>query len=278
MIEAVDRKLADYIADAATRRDSCLTVGLCGTQGSGKSTLAAAVQALLQARNLSVAVLSIDDLYLTRKQRLELAEKVHSLLRTRGVPGTHDVALGMDTLRALATRGIAAIPSFDKSRDDRRPWDQWPTVTAPMQVVIFEGWCVGAVPQATALLAEPVNALEREHDADGSWRRYVNDALAGAYRPLFGRLDQLILLQAPSFDVVYRWRLEQEHKLRQQVAAQGGDPSRVMSDAQVRTFISHYERLTRHILSEMPSRADVVVSLDESRRAKALTFAPNVCR
>jgi D-glycerate 3-kinase len=274
MAEDLNSRLADYIAGEATTRRSCLTVGLCGSQGSGKSTLAAAIKALLEARNITVAALSIDDLYLKREERLALAERIHPLLSTRGVPGTHDVALGIETLRALASPGIVAIPSFDKSRDDRRPRELWPAVRAPMQVVILEGWCVGAAPQEDSLLTEPVNALERDLDADGTWRHFVNRALAGEYQQLFARIDRLILLKAADFDVVYEWRLEQEHKLRQQVIAEGGDLSRVMSDQEVRTFIGHYERLTRHILDEMPGRADVVVQLDALRRPLAISF-PN---
>lgn len=268
----MNTRLADYLANAAKTRGSTLAAGLCGAQGSGKSTVAAALKTLLEARGITVAVISIDDLYLTRRERLALAESVHPLLRTRGVPGTHDVALGLQTLRALATSGVVALPSFDKARDDRRPVDLWPIVHAPVQVVLLEGWCVGAAAQDDAALLEPVNALERDFDTDGTWRRFVNHSLAGLYRPLFAMLDVLILLKAPDFDIVYRWRLEQEHKLRDQVHAQGGDLSRVMDDLEVRRFISHYERLTRHMLQEMPSRADVLVALDESRRPLSISF------
>lgn len=268
----MNTQLADYIANETRARDSTLTVGLCGAQGSGKSTVAAALTTLLEARGITAAVISIDDLYLTRRERLALAESIHPLLRTRGVPGTHDVALGLETLRALATPGAVALPSFDKARDDRRPADLWPTVHAPVQVIILEGWCVGAVAQDEASLLEPVNALERDLDADGTWRRTVNRSLAGPYRPLFAMLDRLILLKAPDFEIVYRWRLEQEHKLREQVGAAGGDLSRVMDDGEVEHFIGHYERLTRHILHEMPSRADVVVTLDELRRPRSVAF------
>ena len=136
---------------------------------------------------------------------------------------------------------------------------------APASVVILEGWCVGARPQTDAELSAPVNTLERTEDPRGEWRRYANDALRGAYHELFGRLDMLLLLEAPSFDVVHGWRLEQEHKLRDRVTAAGGDVSRVMDDAGVARFISHYERITRHILREMPGRADVVLELDAHR-------------
>lgn len=242
--------------------DGLLTVGICGAQGSGKSTLAAALLADLGKAGIAGAVLSLDDLYLTRSERQALAVRVHPLFATRGVPGTHDVALGLATLGAL-TRGLAApLPRFDKGADDRLPEALWPRAPAHTRVLLFEGWCVGARPQDEAALARPVNALEAEEDADAVWRRHANAALAGEYQALFARLDALFLLAAPGFEVVARWREEQEAELR----ARAGDAARgVMTPGQVVRFIQHYERLTRHILAEMPARADAVVRLGERR-------------
>jgi D-glycerate 3-kinase len=223
------------------------------------------LKGLLDSEGLPTAVLSIDDLYLTHAQRLHLGERVHPLLRTRGVPGTHDVPLGLATLERLRCAGPVALPRFDKQHDDRLPRAQWPMFDAPASVVILEGWCVGALPQTDAELSAPVNTLERNEDPQGTWRGYANDALRGAYRELFGHLDMLLLLAAPSFDVVHGWRLEQEHKLRDTVTAAGGDVSRLMDDAGIARFVSHYERITRHILREMPGRADVVLELDAHR-------------
>jgi len=241
-------------------------VGLCGAQGSGKSTLAAALAALLGARGLKVAALSLDDFYLTRAERQTLAKVVHPLLATRGVPGTHDVALALRTFERLASAGVTPLPSFDKAIDDRRPDAQWPRLDGPADVVLFEGWCVGARPQPEAMLQAPINALERDEDANGTWRRYVNAALEGPYRPLFEGFDRLLLLQAPSFEVVFEWRREQEQKLARRLEASGGDGRALMNEAQLARFIAHYERLTRHILAEMPSRADVLFALDAQRR------------
>ncbi|MEP7313356.1 MAG: kinase [Pseudomonadota bacterium] len=242
-----------------------LQVGLCGAQGSGKSTLAAALVELLRADGLAAASLSIDDFYLTHAARSDLARSVHPLLQTRGVPGTHEVPLALATLGALRRPGVIALPAFDKQVDDRRATIDWPRVAGPLRVTLLEGWCVGARPEADTALAQPLNTLESDEDPDGRWRGYVNRCLAGNYQQLFGELDLLLLLQAPSFDVVYGWRLEQERKLRARVAATGGDVSRVMDDAGVARFISHYERITRHILAEMPARADVVIELDAAR-------------
>lgn len=236
--------------------DGPLRVGVNGAQGAGKSTLCQLLRVVLEAGlGLRVAVLSIDDVYLTQAERQELAREVHPLLAVRGVPGTHDVALAaslLDRLAALRPGERLALPSFDKGRDDRRALAQWPEVTGPIDIILFEGWCVGASAQPAAALATPVNALEAEEDADGRWRSYVNAQLQGPYADLFARLQRLILLQVPGWEKVHAWRYQQEQSL----------PAEQRMDAdQVRHFISFYERLTRHMLATLPARADVCLQL-----------------
>jgi D-glycerate 3-kinase len=264
-IEALHAPLAARIA--AVAMGPAFVVGICGPQGSGKSTTVAVVAALLEARGLKVATLSLDDLYLPRADREALAREVHPLLRTRGVPGTHDVALGLAVLDGLAGEGETALPRFDKASDDRAPVDAWPVVAGPVDVVLFEGWCVGARPEPAQALAAPLNALERERDPDGVWRAHVNAALAGSYRALFARLDLLVLFAAPDFETVLAWRREQEAKLRDRLERACQGEGRAMNDDEIAAFVQHYERLTRHIAREMPTRADLVVVLDKDRRS-----------
>jgi D-glycerate 3-kinase len=258
--------LAKHLSLRARAHGTPLLVGLCGSQGSGKSTAARVLTRLLGGQGLATLALSLDDFYLTLEQRLALAHTVHPLLKTRGVPGTHDIPLAIATFQALRAQRPTALPSFDKATDQRLPSSAWRIVQPAFDIIILEGWCVGAVAQPAAALDVPVNWLERDFDRKLTWRRHVNDSLEH-YQPLFGLLDMLVLLAAPSFEVVYQWRREQEHQLRTAVKARGGDPSRLMNDAQLRRFVAHYERLTRHILQEMPQRADVVVPLDPQRRA-----------
>lgn len=245
-----------------------LLVGINGAQGSGKTTLGDYLcQWLVQEGGLRALSLSIDDVYLTRAERQQLAAQVHPLLITRGVPGTHDIPLLLQTLEALgAAAGTlpVAVPRFDKARDDRLPAAQWPRVQPPLDVVLLEGWCLGATPQAEAALADPCNTLEREEDRDGRWRRHANQCLAGDYARLHQRVDFWLMLRAPSFDEVLRWRSEQEHKLAAGPArAVAG--SRVMDAAALARFVQHYERLTRHCLATLPPRMDVVWELDSGR-------------
>jgi D-glycerate 3-kinase len=250
------------------RRRKPVVLGICGAQGSGKSTLASAIERQAAERAIRAATLSLDDLYLTRGERERLARDVHPLLRTRGVPGTHDVALGLDILEALDRGDPALLPRFDKASDDRFPIQRWGHAPAETDLLIFEGWCVGARPQAADAMVEPVNQLERHEDGQAVWRRYVNDALAGAYQHLFARIDVLVLLAAPGFEIVFDWRMQQEAELRE---SSGIGSNSVMDEAGIARFIQHYERLTRHILAEMPDRADVLVRLGLDRSPLAIS-------
>ncbi|MCW8196704.1 hypothetical protein F6455_18075 [Proteobacteria bacterium 005FR1] len=249
------------LADATAKRISAgelRVVGIVGTQGSGKSTLASLLELLFtEMSQLKVASLSLDDFYLTRAERERLASRVHPLLATRGVPGTHDVELATRTIQDLLSReGEVRIPRFDKRQDDREPESRWDRVAAPVDAVILEGWCLAAESEDTERLNAPINRLEAEEDPQGTWRRYVNECLASDYPRLFALIDELIMLKAPGFQCVYQWRLQQESKIERRP----GD--RVMSEEQLRRFVEHFERITRHCLSTLPAKADLVYELN----------------
>lgn len=248
---------------ALAATDGLAVIGLCGAQGSGKSTLAAALVARLTAEGVPAATLSLDDLYLTRAERLRLAADAHPLFATRGVPGTHDVALGLAAIDALARGEAARLPRFDKARDDRAPEADWPAAPRGCRLLLLEGWCVGARPEPAERLAEPVNALERDEDPDGRWRRAVNAALAGDYQALWARCHAHALLAAPGWAVVAGWRAEAERAL--------GD--RAMPPAALARFMQHYERLTRWTLADLPARVDLLVALDACRRPAAVRLS-----
>lgn len=262
-LSAVERfytPLATEIARTHQSLKRMSVIGICGPQGSGKSTIASFLKLLLEHSGLKTAVLSIDDLYLTRAEREKLARDVHPLLETRGPPGTHDVAMGLRLFDQLSTAGptqVTLIPRFDKSIDDRAPQSQWTSFSGRPNIILFEGWCVGARPEPESELAEPINALERERDRQSIWRRYVNACLAGSYQDLFNRIDRLVLLRPPRFDQVQEWRALQEEKLGKK-APQG---THLMTPGEIAIFIMHYERVTRRITAEMPARAGWILEI-----------------
>jgi D-glycerate 3-kinase len=266
----------EHVVRARREHGASLVLGICGSQGSGKSTMTRVLEAALtEAHGYSVANLSLDDLYLSTADRARLAREVHPLLRTRGVPGTHRLEEGIaliDRLTSAKAGDRTRMPRFDKSQDEPRAASLCDEFQGRADVVILEGWCVGARPQADEALVEPVNELERTEDGQGRWRRYVNAQLAGPYASLFSRLHRLLMLRAPGFDVVLEWRRQQERKLAARLREGNAPPEgRAMTDAEVERFVMHYERLTRHVLAEMPSRANVVVQLDGERRILGVT-------
>ncbi|VFN06498.1 MAG: D-glycerate 3-kinase [Candidatus Kentron sp. G] len=236
-------------------------IGINGSQGAGKSTLCRVLEWLLHRQGKRVAIVSIDDLYLSRARRGQLASRIHPLLETRGVPGTHDVALGIHTLRALLNGEAVSLPRFNKAEDDPYPPHEWPVQTEPVDLILFEGWCVDSRPQPETDLHEPINRLEAEEDRDGYWRSYVNRQLAGPYRPLFDLIDCLILFEAADFSWVYGWRKKQEDQLRQLRAG-----NRIMDDRALERFVQYFERITRHNWATLPEHAHIRLMLDRTQR------------
>lgn len=244
-------------------------IGINGCQGSGKSTLADYLCTVVAEKyHLATVALSLDDFYLTKAERIELARKIHPLLAQRGVPGTHDVNLAIDTISSLASGNKALITRFDKSMDDRVPEANSETITGHIGLIVIEGWCFGAKPQAPNSLIEPVNHLERLEDPDGVYRDYVNTALATQYPQLFELVDSTAMLRAPSFKTVFEWRLEQEQKLIEKLRTTKTDPASVstMSDQEIRRFIQNFQRITEHCLEEMPTRVDHLFQLNAARQ------------
>ena len=258
------------------KKEDVLCVGLNGAQGSGKSTLARFLKRYLeQQEGWSVAIISLDDLYLTRAERQALATQVHPLLATRGVPGTHDIEAGIAFMEScLDGKWAEAIcPRFEKETDERAPQETWFTLDRAPDLILFEGWCVGAQAEPEEALVEPINQLEREEDPDGIWRYYVNRMLAEAYPKLFTYFSHWIVLQPHTFESVQQNRLLQERKLRERILERGGNSTGIMDDEQVVRFVAHYERLTRWMWHEFPQRANVTLHLSDNHAIDRVVHA-----
>lgn len=235
-------------------------VGLSGGQGAGKSTLAGLLEAACEFVGLRACVLGLDDFYRTRAERRELAARIHPLFETRGPPGTHDVEWCREALIGLGEARRFEVPVFDKGRDDRVGTR---SLEGPFDLVVLEGWCVGAAAVAPASLRAPINALERQEDPDGRFRDYVNAQLEGPYRALWTALDQQVFLEVPDLAAVRRWRGEQEAAL---------PADRRFDVRALDRFIAHYERVTRSMLETGPERADVHVQLAADHSVAGLRF------
>jgi D-glycerate 3-kinase len=233
-------------------------IGLNGAQGSGKSTLGGLiVEALERDHSLRAALLSLDDFYRTKAERERLAEEVHPLCRTRGVPGTHNVSRLETTLAGLALGDEVSIPRFDKLADDRAPHDQWPVWSGRPDVVLLEGWCVGLLSEDVPAWSGPLNALEAECDPDGAWFAWSLAELEQDYDPLWRSFALLVSIEVPGWETVIESRVRQEKGLAAASGRQGMDRQQVIR------FIEHYERYTRALWTAMPTRADMLLRRDE---------------
>lgn len=253
------------------RTQSPYLVGVSGSQGSGKSTLADLIACYAAEAGLNVAAFSLDDFYLTLDERKRLALEVHPLLQTRGVPGTHDTPMlksTLDSLSALREGQSLAIPRFDKLADDRVPESEWSRVSGPVDMIIFEGWCVGARPQKVEELLEPINRLEEIEDAQATWRTWVNQQLAAEYQSLWERIDLFAFIHAPDFESVLNWRAEQELRLAEDSTSE----KKPMTRTQLQRFIQHYQRITEHCLDVLPGLADVIFWLDETHQITETSY------
>ena len=176
------------------------------------------------------------------------------------------MALLGETLDALFQAGpstLLSIPRFDKAIDDRKPHSAWDVVAGAVDFIILEGWCLGATPQTSEELASPKNRLEELEDAQGAWRFHVNEKIKSEFLPLYDRIDRWLMLQAPSFDCVYQWRLEQEQKLADSTAH--GYVQGIMDKKALARFIQHYQRLTENCLTVLPDKTDYLYRLGDNR-------------
>lgn len=227
-------------------------IGVAGAQGSGKSHHCRAYA----TAHPRVAQFSLDDVYFTKAEREQLAKRFHPLFATRGPPGTHAVGLALSTIASLRDgRGDVALPRFDKASDDRAPEATWPRFHGRPEAILFDGWCLGALPDF--LRAAAINPLEATEDADGRWRAQINKDLAERYQPFFAAFDAIIYLRPPNWEIVRSWRRQQE----QETLGRALTPE---DDTRLDRFLMHYERLTRSMMAGRHS-ASVVVQLDEDR-------------
>ena len=263
--------LADSLFKKICQQTSPFLLGIHGCQGSGKSTLSDFLLFVFEAHySLPCQGLSIDDFYLTRKERERLAVEKHPLFKTRGVPGTHDLALLKSNLNQLVATPFlpTTIPRFNKALDDRFDESEWTSVQEKPKLIILEGWCVGALPQSDQLLVDPINELEKSEDPLAVWRTYANAQLDEYHTEVFSQLDALVMLKAPGFHAVKQWRLEQEERLVAKLNKEGRATDKAMNEREVERFIQHYERITTHALKTLPDEVNVVLSLDENRAIK----------
>ena len=250
-----------------------LIIGLAGGQGSGKTTISSILSIILKKYfKLNIFIISIDDFYKTRKDRKILSKTKHPLLMTRGVPGTHDIDLMLKFFKKVKSKNFKSIkvPKFNKAIDDRYSKKLWYKVKSKPDVVIFEGWCVGAKAQTVSQLNKPINSLERVCDQDVKWRSYVNNQLKTKYKTLFDQLDGLLYLKAKNFSLLRNWRLKQERKLW--VQTKNKKNLKIMSSGDIINFMQTYQRITQQMFKDAQKSSSIIMNLNSNHQLQTIKF------
>jgi D-glycerate 3-kinase len=256
-----------------TSKKKPLMIGLAGGQGSGKTTISSILTLILQKYfKLKVFKFSIDDFYKTRKDRKLLSKNKHPLLMARGVPGTHDIDLMLKFFKKVKSRGFKnlTVPKFNKAIDDRFKKSLWYKLKSKPDVVIFEGWCVGAKAQKASQLKKPINSLEKVHDQDVKWRSHVNNQLKTKYKSLFKQLDGLVYLKVKNFNLLRNWRLKQERKLW--VQTKNKKNLKIMSSGDVINFMQTYQRITQQMFKDAIKSSSIIMNLKSNHQIQNIKF------
>ena len=255
------------------KKKSPLIIGLAGGQGSGKTTISSILSLILKKYfKLKVFKISIDDFYKTKKQREILSKDKHSLLLNRGVPGTHDIKIMLDFFRKIKTKNFKSLklPKFNKANDDRYKKKHWYKLKSRPDVVIFEGWCVGAKPQSLKLLKKPINALEKAYDKSLKWRRFVNLQLKTNYKKLYSQLDSLLYLKVKNFNLLKKWRIKQEEKLW--LKSKSRKNLKIMNKKEVINFMQTYQRITEQMFKDAPKYSSIIMNLNKNHQIHKIKF------
>ena len=260
-----------WIENKYKKKGETLILGFSGGQGSGKTTVTGILKIILKKffkRRIHVS--SIDNFYKTLEDRNKISNKIHPLLKTRGVPGTHDINLVKNFFNIIRKKKFKKIkiPKFEKAMDNRLEKKYWFNIKQKPEIVILEGWCVGARPQSNSLIKRPINILEKYEDKDLKWRKYVNEKLKKEYKKLFVMIDHLIFMKIPNFKVVFKWRLLQEKKLKKKSYSN----KKIMSYNEIKRFIMFYERITLQMMKDLSKSASVVMLLKKNHGIKKVLF------
>ena len=248
-------------------------VGLAGGQGTGKTTISSLIMIILvKYFKLKVFRISIDDFYKTRKERISLSKRVHPMLMTRGVPGTHDVNMMLNFFKKAKSKNFKKmkLPNFNKAVDDRFIKKLWYRVDQKPDVIIFEGWCVGAKAELVKTLKKPINSMEKVNDKKLIWRKYVNQQLRTKYNDLYSQLNCMVYLKAKNFNMLQKWRLKQEYKLR--LKTKKSSSLKIMGKGEVINFMQTYQRITENMFKKMPKYASIILNLNSNHQIKSAIY------
>ena len=162
------------------------------------------------------------------------------------------------------------LPTFNKAIDDRFNKKKWYHLNKRPDVIIFEGWCVGAKSEKNDTLKKTINSMEKAKDQKQVWRKYVNQQLKSKYKNLYSQLHCLIYLKAKNFALLQKWRLKQERKLW--LKSKTKSNLKIMSKGDVLNFMQTYQRITQNMFKYMPNYASIIINLNSNHQIKSTVY------
>ena len=234
---------------------------VAGSQGSGKSSLSKLIKLYLEKFYYkSVVIISMDDFYLSKRQRMQLSKNIHPLFLTRGVPGTHDLELlNKKILQIFDKKFPVYLPIFDKVTDTRKRTYR---KVLKGDVIIFEGWCAGAQPVNHSYLQKNFNNLEKYKDKNFIWRNSYNKYL-NEYQKIFSQFNYFIYFQFNQWSHVLDWKYKQELELR--------DKKKDLAlKKYLKEFIQYYEKVSKWMHLKVPKYCNILIKLNAHQKIKSI--------
>jgi len=239
---------------------------ISGSQGCGKTTLLKLIKSNFKNfYNIDPLCISLDDYYLTKKQRNNLSKRIHPLLQTRGVPGTHATEKIIKTIQLFNKKKYPIkIPKFDKLNDDRLPFSQ--VISIKKNMIFLEGWCCGCSPLSNSFLQRNLNEIEKI-DSEYIWRKYYNKKLKKEYKFIFNNFEYLIYFKIPSFNCVLNWRIKQEQRLKLNKKTN----TNYMNKKEIKNFISYYEKITKWMMKDTLKKSDLTIKINKNQKIQSIS-------
>ena len=236
---------------------------IAGSQGSGKSSLSELIKNVYKKHyQKKVTIISIDDFYHSIKKRNAMSKNIHPLFKVRGVPGTHDIALLKNALWNIKKKQFPVyLPIFDKTKDIRKKYRR---KISSSDLVILEGWCVGASPLPNDYLFKNINTIEKNSDKQNVWRKNYNRYLKD-YQHLFKLFNCYIYILTPSWKNVISWKYKQELKLRNQ-------KNNLKLLSKLKEFIMYYEKITRWMMQTSKLNCNILIKVDKEQKFKKIIY------
>jgi D-glycerate 3-kinase len=188
-----------------------------GPVGAGKTTLTRVLQSLARRDGVRLGVASIDDFYLPWRQRQQ-AMAGNPFGVSRVPPGSHDLPLLLESLRAWRGGAAWRLPRFDKALRQGQG-DRAAIETERCDALVLEGWLLGC------------RSLDLGHAEAGWWCQALEtatpaltaqelawlprwDAELQRYQPVWELLDAIAVLRPRDWSWPRRWRFQAEARQR----------------------------------------------------------------